>query len=550
MSYAIMWLGKFAGSLLLTALLVSLASLCKKPLWQKILSYLVIVIFSAGFIAAAAGTWILFDENIQPRWLFPYTLALTLAYMACSFTIVRIGLRGEQPETVAARSWPRLIILAAFAVVTIGNAAFFFYLDSGIIRELNVIRTESTEKLKGMMPARAPDTQNARLVYEQAAKALGSNKDLPKWLKETPPDVSKEEIKDFLTKRREAVSLIYKASSLPLWGMNIDISQAAYQWPLPSFIIYRNLAHLLYISACDKVSDGDTAGALQDLALIETMAGHIMSYPSLLSLMINVALDDVRVRGVEHVLASNSKPLTGIIALPVKAHSSGLDTFRKTLVIDGLAMTQGLAFMLTSDDRLFAGIFLETSIYRVFFASYDIENDRKKTEILAKPAGTYEELFNNLKQSQEIMRDRGGLLTRIAGPSYDNYFSRIMSCEARRALADTAFAVEAYKAAGGKYPDKLEELVPAYIDRIPLDPFTGKPVMMRHVQGGMELYSAGKNSFIKPESVKGPVNFFIGREAYELFRVKADREARIKQEKASKKENTPKASPAPDTAKQ
>ncbi len=550
MSYAIMWVGKLIGSLLLTALFVSLASLCKKTLRQKILSYLVIVIFSSGFIAVTAGTWILFDENIQPRWLFPYLLALTLSYMACSFIIVRIGIRGEQPETAAARAWPRLIIAAAFAVVTTGNAAYFFYLDSGMIRELNVIRTETTEKLKGVIPARAPDTQNARLVYEQAAKAMGSDKDLPKWLKDMPPNVSGEEMKAFLVKHREALSLIYKASALPLWGMNIDISQAAYQWPLPSFVVYRSLAHLLYISACDKVSGGDTTGALQDLTLIENISGHIMSYPSLLSLMINVALDDVRVRGVEHVLAGNSKPLAGLIALPVKAHASGLDMFRKTLVIDGLAMTQGLAFMLTSDDRLFAGILMETSMYRVFFASYDIENDRKKTEILAKPAGTYEELFNNLKQSQEIMRERGGLLTRIAGPSYDNYFSRIMSCEARRAFADTAFAVAAYKAAGGRYPEKLEELVPAYIDRIPLDPFTGKPLMMRPVQGGLELYSAGKNSFIKAESVKGPVNFFIGKEAYEEFRVKADRESRIKQEESLKKRSAPKAPPAPDAAKQ
>jgi hypothetical protein len=549
MSFAIMWLGKFAGSLLLTALLVSLASLCKKTLWQKVLSYLVVLIFAAGFTATAAGTWIILQENIQPRWLFWYTLILTLAYITCSIIIVRYGLAGEQPEAVAARSWPRLMIAAAFAVVTIGNTAFFFYTDSKIVRELMAIRSETNEKLKGMMPTRAPDTQNARLVYEQAAKALGADKDFPKWFRETPPDIAKEEMKDFLTKRREATSLIYKASGLPLWGMDIDTSQSAYLWPLPSFTIYRNLAYLLYVSACDKTSDGDTTGALQDLALIETMSGHIMAYPSLLSLMINVALDDVRIRGVEHVLANNSRPLTGLIPLPVKAHTSGLDIFRKTLALDGLAMTQGLAFMLTSDDRLFAGIPFETSIYRVFFAPYDIASDKKKNEFLTKPAGTYEEFFKNIKQSQEIMSAGGGFLTRIAGPSHDNYFSRIMSHEARRALADTGLAVAAYKSAKGGYPEKLEALVPAYIDRIPLDPFTGKPLMMRPVKGGLELYCAGKNSFIKTDSLKGPVNFFIGKEAYEEFRVQADREARLKKDKPVKKEGDSKAPLAPDAVK-
>lgn len=548
MPYAIMWIGKLAASLLLTALLVSLASLCRKSVWQKILSYLAIAVLAAGFAAATVGTWILFDENIQPKWLFAYTLALTLAYAAGAFAIASFGLKETQPETVAARSWPRLIIAAAFAVAAIGNAAYFFYVDSKMVGELMAIRLATTEKLKGTMPARAPDTQNARLVYEQAAKALGGDKDLPKWLRDTPPDIAKEEMKDYLSKRREASLLVYKASALPLWGMDIDTSQAAYLWPLPPFTIYRNLAHLLYVSACDKTADGDTTGALQDLALIETMSRHLMSYPSLLSLMISASLDDVRVRGAEHVLAYNSRPLAGMIPIPVRLHPSSLDMFRKTLIIDGLAMTQGLAFMLTSEGRLFAEIPFETSIYRVFFAPYDIAGDRKRNEMLAKPAGTYEELYRNVKAAQEDMSAGGGLLTRIAGPSHDRYFSRIMSCDARRTLADTGFAVAAYRSARGVYPEKLEELVPAYLDRMPMDPFTGKPVMMRAVKGGVELYCAGRNAFVGADVAKVPVNFFLGREAYEELRVKADREAKRRTEKPAKKEGAVKAPPAPDAA--
>ncbi|MDR2115288.1 MAG: hypothetical protein LBP87_02795 [Planctomycetaceae bacterium] len=52
-----------------------------------------------------------------------------------------------------------------------------------------------------------------------------------------------------------------------------------------------------------------------------------------------------------------------------------------------------------------------------------------------------------------------------------NAFNRY---EAQNEMLQLSIALERYKLANGKYPDKLDELVPKYIEMIPIDPYTGR----------------------------------------------------------------------------
>jgi len=59
-------------------------------------------------------------------------------------------------------------------------------------------------------------------------------------------------------------------------------------------------------------------------------------------------------------------------------------------------------------------------------------------------------------------------------------------------LARTAVAIERYRLANGSYPEELELLKPKFFTRLPLDPFTGKPLKYRRdPMGGYSLYSVG-----------------------------------------------------------
>ncbi|MDA1277297.1 MAG: hypothetical protein O2960_25090 [Verrucomicrobia bacterium] len=60
--------------------------------------------------------------------------------------------------------------------------------------------------------------------------------------------------------------------------------------------------------------------------------------------------------------------------------------------------------------------------------------------------------------------------------------------------AETACALERYRIATSAYPERLEDLVPRFLETLPLDVVTGKPLIYRRVDGDrFVLYSIGWN---------------------------------------------------------
>lgn len=60
---------------------------------------------------------------------------------------------------------------------------------------------------------------------------------------------------------------------------------------------------------------------------------------------------------------------------------------------------------------------------------------------------------------------------------------------ARIDLARVALAVERYRLATGKLPEQLDELVPRYLERVPIDPFGNQPIRYRRTEPGYLLHS-------------------------------------------------------------
>jgi hypothetical protein len=60
--------------------------------------------------------------------------------------------------------------------------------------------------------------------------------------------------------------------------------------------------------------------------------------------------------------------------------------------------------------------------------------------------------------------------------------------------AETAVAVERYRLVHDKtVPERLEQLVPALLDAVPVDPFDGKPLRYRRDEAGYSVYSVNED---------------------------------------------------------
>jgi hypothetical protein len=63
--------------------------------------------------------------------------------------------------------------------------------------------------------------------------------------------------------------------------------------------------------------------------------------------------------------------------------------------------------------------------------------------------------------------------------------------QARLRCASTALAAERYRLKHGKWPESIDQLCPAFLAAVPLDPYDGKPLRLRVLQDGIVIYSVG-----------------------------------------------------------
>jgi hypothetical protein len=59
--------------------------------------------------------------------------------------------------------------------------------------------------------------------------------------------------------------------------------------------------------------------------------------------------------------------------------------------------------------------------------------------------------------------------------------------------ARIALAIERYRLAAGSLPDTLADLVPAYLDAVPTDPFDGNELRYKRLEPGFVVYSIGED---------------------------------------------------------
>ncbi len=77
--------------------------------------------------------------------------------------------------------------------------------------------------------------------------------------------------------------------------------------------------------------------------------------------------------------------------------------------------------------------------------------------------------------------------------NFESTFLKEAQLEATLLAARTGLACRLYKSRTGRYPESLEELVPGILTEVPIDPFTGKPLVYRREGEGFIVYSLGSN---------------------------------------------------------
>jgi hypothetical protein len=92
-------------------------------------------------------------------------------------------------------------------------------------------------------------------------------------------------------------------------------------------------------------------------------------------------------------------------------------------------------------------------------------------------------------------------LTRLLSPSLEESrqpslqasIDAVCRAQARQAASRSSIAIERYRRVHGEAPEGLDQLVPDFLDRPPIDPFDGAPLRYYVDSGGYKVYSIGSD---------------------------------------------------------
>ncbi len=82
-------------------------------------------------------------------------------------------------------------------------------------------------------------------------------------------------------------------------------------------------------------------------------------------------------------------------------------------------------------------------------------------------------------------------LTKIGMPAFETIVKIDLRVAAGVDCARVALGIERYRLVQGALPKVLDDLVPRYIDKVPIDPFDGKPLRYKLTEPGYIVYSIG-----------------------------------------------------------
>jgi hypothetical protein len=101
-----------------------------------------------------------------------------------------------------------------------------------------------------------------------------------------------------------------------------------------------------------------------------------------------------------------------------------------------------------------------------------------------------------LTKEKQAFRESAPWYFRLSGlllADFQSVFLKEATFEAMMLTTKAGLACKIFKNETGHYPENLDALVPELMDTVPIDPFSGKPLIYRLQDSGVIIYSIGSN---------------------------------------------------------
>ncbi len=263
----------------------------------------------------------------------------------------------------------------------------------------------------------------------------------------------------------------------------------------------QKMVNLLCVEATIHAENGDSEASVESLICGLDIADSLSDFPLLISQLGRIIYVENSIATLEHIINSidfTDKQLVQLSkAIADKQRLSGISYGFTGELCKAINQFEDI----TTSNNLFRD---QPFLQRLFYSAYRsvglIESDGIiYLDILEKyvEAGKLP-LQKRLEAARRIQTENNNIsnihvLLKAAPPNYTKYFyDELVNISILRA-AQAALAVQRYRLKNGKLPDSLSNLVPEFLEAVPLDPFDGKELRYKKLDSGFVIYSVGED---------------------------------------------------------
>jgi len=427
--------------------------------------------------------------------------------------------------------WAKVLVRCLQAI-----GAVFLYLQIcalPLIIGRPTIRVNYLDWINDLVRAGRDESLNARPSFDRAAELAAKVPWPPELLAHLttwPGDMNDQQRKataDFLDKNTQAFDVLRDAVRKPYcWrnyqldpetrdsfpqGLTTSFSAGLVRHATEPLGGYRDLTRRLRLESEWKAYTGDLEGSLRDCLDLVRFGVHLEGKGLLIEQLVGAALDGCGQSCLFNIL-DKTNPSAGILK-GVQQELEGLYSSQKVVV--SLDTEKALQYeyvqrTFTDDGKgngrvLRRGVPLVASDWRSLLAGLLLFRYPDRREVTRQIDGFFEaaerqigimpssdEWEGNQHKLNEIAR--GNPFLQLESPTFPRMAQLAWHMKTHRAALVTTLGVIRYQKETGQYPTDLNELVAAgYLNRLPIDPYSGRPLVYRQTDGGFLLYSLGTN---------------------------------------------------------
>jgi hypothetical protein len=519
MGFALIWLEGLAVALAGLALAAGWAARGRalRGLWVAA----VYLVFFTAATALALATFEVYRQHgalVRTSWFF-YSLAWLAAFLASGVYLLRRGLRRPGPGLARpAAAWPRGRLWLGFGAAVLALGFTFWNMDLGARADLAIARQEAGALLLAMTPPPVAESENAARVYAEANKDLGEPIEDP-WAAAAyrgldargPVDWKNPYLVKLMKERETALALLRKAAAMPRCNFDRQRSLLDAVAPFdPKAFDFRTAGTLLALDARVQATQGNLKRAFADVAAILGMVRHLSAELSLVwggEVMAWRALEDVL-----RLAPPGEGPLPPLAVPELPGLVRKVRQEHALLGIIGPAVASQPA-LLAEDERRRHGPWrawmVEATVVpaRVFVVPDELAAMRKLMEDYRKsPRSSRDETpkdWADLRKSVETDP------TSIFSVVYIKPKQRVLlaggaALAALRETARTGLALAAHQRQHGKYPQRLEQLVPDFLRAVPVDPRDGQVLRVKSFPDMLVVYAPQDAERVQSGKLRDP----------------------------------------------